>query len=632
MKKMFTLVLITLFTANIYSQMNYEKIAEHNEIDAANLKQALIKSQELNLPSYIICENHVKYEIVGIKNGAIIYANITNFAKPNEGAELLNWSEVQGRLETHKIVVQGHSDGKQIGNLKDLVHNTNSGKAWGTDIFLIPQSNSESIMAFDAETGDLIHMGFNSSDPTNMSTPIKVLPDINGDLLISDQLEDLVFKYETTGDLINNFAPMSGVQNDTLDNVRGFWVDESYNVYVTTASGPNKDAIALFDPQGQGLGNFIEPNETILDSPFDIIQRSDDFLVSAFTTDNVVKYDLSGNFVEEFAADMNAAEQIYEAENGDIYIAGFSNPSGIYVYSSDGTLQDVIDVIAGVRGVQMLGNGNLIVTNGGGVHEVDPANNTVVRTIVDGISSRMISKVNMTDLNLPLAEITVEGDVTIICPGDSVAFIAPSFGNLSNKWLKDGDTVDFASDDTLWVKEAGSYQAVLYYYDVYADTSAAVDMDIVSFTIDQNGYILSVPEGETSYQWYQDGTAISEATSNTYEVTANGEYWVNVVTADGCSVNSDTVDITDIGIQNSAKQNSLMIKPNPSDGKIQITTGNAYSGAVQVEVYDLTGRNVFTKTIERKGNEMIDLDLSGIHAGIYTLSINKKSTRKLVIY
>lgn len=54
---------------------------------------------------------------------------------------------------------------------------------------------------------------------------------------------------------------------------------------------------------------------------------------------------------------------------------------------------------------------------------------------------------------------------------------------------------------------------------------------------------LSACTGNSSYQWYKNGTAISGATSVTYNAFQHGEYWVEVTNGFGCSSKSNKIYI-----------------------------------------------------------------------------------------
>ena len=174
------------------------------------------------------------------------------------------------------------------------------------------------------------------------------------------------------------------------------WVFElgNGNLLVTVGSGTNQDAIAEFDTSGNYLGNFVANGDGGLDSPFDILLTSE-ALVGGITSDIIHRYNVTtGAYIADLAPIDNFPEQIAAAQfSTNLLVANFGGTQeGIVELMSDGTLVGVTDPasLGGYRGVFELGNGNLLVTNGGGVHEIDRMNN-LIETKAGGISARFIT-------------------------------------------------------------------------------------------------------------------------------------------------------------------------------------------------------------------------------------------------
>ncbi len=155
------------------------------------------------------------------------------------------------------------------------------------------------------------------------------------------------------------------------------------------AGGTNQDAIAEFDvTTGNYIGNFIAPNVAQMDGPWDIIFRSTDCLVSGQASNNITRYDLSGNYLGVFVPSIIFPEQINYGAGGNVIAGNFSAPSGLYVYDSNGNQLNYFSAVTGLRGVFQLGNGNYLVTNGAGVYVFDQNTGAVLSTPVSGVSGR----------------------------------------------------------------------------------------------------------------------------------------------------------------------------------------------------------------------------------------------------
>ncbi len=262
-------------------------------------------------------------------------------------------------------------------------------------VLLVPESTNDRIMAFDPNDGTLIDADFIPADPTNLSTPIEVLlNDAQDAFLVSDQLGDGVFAYDLTGAPLGLFAPAGGIDNSILDNVRGMEIDPANgNLLVTTASGANADAIAEFDSAGNSIGNRVAPAAGGMDSPFDVLIDGSTIFAPSITSDAIHEFDLAGSYLGDFAPVDTFPEQMAPRAGGGYFVANFSGgQEGIIEFDAAGTVVNVLDdpTLGGYRGVFELGNGNLLVTNGGGVHEMDRTG-ALVETEIAGVSARFIS-------------------------------------------------------------------------------------------------------------------------------------------------------------------------------------------------------------------------------------------------
>jgi hypothetical protein len=281
-----------------------------------------------------------------------------------------------------------------------------------TGLLLIPESTNDRVMAFDPVTGDLLDPDYIPADPDNLSTPICAIVGFDpGTILVSDQLDDVVQAYDrATGAYLGVFAPAGGPNTSILDNIRGIAISSAGTLLVTVGGGANDDAVAEFDSTGAYLGNFVANGAGGLDSPFDVYERTGDFLVGGITSDAIHRYDSGGSFIADLAPMNTFAEQVIDIANGNVLVANFSGTQeGIVELDSSGGLIGIYDPasLGGYRGVWELGNGNLLCTNGGGVHEIDRSGN-LIETKISGVSARFI------ELAGPPASVPVMGTYGMI--------------------------------------------------------------------------------------------------------------------------------------------------------------------------------------------------------------------------
>lgn len=143
----------------------------------------------------------------------------------------------------------------------------------------------------------------------------------------------------------------------------------------------------------------------------------------------------------------------------------------------------------------------------------------------------------------------------------------------------------------------------------------------------QNGATLSTGVF-TTYQWYLNNTVIPGATAQNYIPSQNGNYYVIVTNAAGCSDTSAIYNLMDVGITENSIFQNLSIYPNPASQELNIV----FTQTGTYKLTDLTGREVRAECLSASGNTTIDL--SGMDAGVYMLTVtasgNQTTIRKII--
>jgi hypothetical protein len=252
-----------------------------------------------------------------------------------------------------------------------------------TGALLIPDSTNKRLMVFDSTTGDLIDPNFILMEDEPTGTVIHAILSASGDsLLISDQTRDVVHEYDLEGNNLGIFAPSGGANTDILDNIRGIALRPNGNLLVSVGAGPNANAIAEFDTDGEYLGNFVANGSGGLDSPFDVYQRvGTDWLVSSINNNLVIGYHLdTGAPLGDFASINSFPQQLLEIGNSNVLLGNFSGTqTGVVELTSAGVLVGVYNPggVSGNRGVYELPNGHILTSTSGGVFVIDRAGNLV---------------------------------------------------------------------------------------------------------------------------------------------------------------------------------------------------------------------------------------------------------------
>ena len=141
-------------------------------------------------------------------------------------------------------------------------------------------------------------------------------------------------------------------------------------------------------------------------SPFDatsfVFNGTPGVLVTDLTNDDIHFVDPATSMVSIFhdsdgMTGIDFPEQCtIKGSNGNPMAAGFTAPAGLYEYDkATGAEVNYVDTQTlfgngGLRGVYELGNGNIMYTNGSGVHIYDPTASTST-TVMSGVSARFIS-------------------------------------------------------------------------------------------------------------------------------------------------------------------------------------------------------------------------------------------------
>lgn len=233
---------------------------------------------------------------------------------------------------------------------------------------LAPDSVADVVWALDAVTGDPL----GSFDVSGfVDVPINVIDGPDGGLLLSDQLEDMIFRLDGRGNLIGNH-----LQNP-IDNIRGIHRFPNDIVAGATANG-----IYFWDADGSMLrgkinGDFFDVN----------VDDRGLILGTNIDTDTLQAYSLGLTFVgESRPGAMNFPQQVALTEAGRAVVANFSvgevcafAPNGIEIR------RHPIRNNGGGRGVIELGNGNFLVSDStNGVDEYDADGNFIRNVLAPG--------------------------------------------------------------------------------------------------------------------------------------------------------------------------------------------------------------------------------------------------------
>lgn len=251
-------------------------------------------------------------------------------------------------------------------------------------ILLIPDSDADVVSMFDPFDGT--YLGDFIVDDTSgitydLQTPINAIQGPLGLIFVSDQIADVVYAFDSLG----NFVYIAA--KDSLNNIRG--IDfRNDTLFVTSGD----DFVAMYSGINVFAGYFIRDGS----EPFDILFLPDNTCLYCDiqgSSDNVRHYDDDG-VNHQILFNINFPEQVQFdiSQTGHFLNAAFSDDQ-ITEFLIDGTIINTYTHNS-VRGVFRLGNGNILITDGNGVHEIDSTTGTLVGTKYSG-SCRFIELVEL---------------------------------------------------------------------------------------------------------------------------------------------------------------------------------------------------------------------------------------------
>ena len=256
--------------------------------------------------------------------------------------------------------------------------------------FLIrPDSTNNRLVTFDANTGALVNSNLFG---LAAGTPIHAMQ-VGNEIWVSEQVGDRVSRWSMAGASL-------GAISGGLDNVRGM-EQVGNTVYVATtgtANGAPGRAVAMYDTTGASQGFFAAPAS----AGFGILSHNGDLLVSSDSAnDDIHSYSTSGADKGTFhnSASVAFLEQMDHAPNGDVLAAVFTTNVIARFDPTNGSLLGTVPA-SGARGLHVLGNGNIMWTNGSGAWVFDV--NTQQSTQVYAGGGRFLDVLNIPEPSIGL--------------------------------------------------------------------------------------------------------------------------------------------------------------------------------------------------------------------------------------
>ena len=385
----------------------------------------------------------------------------------------------------------------------------------------------------------------------------------------------------------------SGTFRDTVMNAAGCDSVVTLNLTInqSTSSSINETACDSFTWSQNGMtytssGSF---NDTI---------------TNAAGCDSIVTLNLTINQSTSSSINMTACDSFTWAQNG-------------MTYTSSGAFNDTI-------------------TNAAGCDSVITLNLTVNRSTSSSVNETACESFTWSQNGMTYTSSGTFNDTIINATGcDSVITL-----NLTINQSSSSSINETACNSFTWSQNGMTYTSGGTFNDTITNAAGCDSVVTLNLTIDtvgvsvvRSGFNLIATAngtgGTISFQWLDcanGDTAITGATSDTFNVAANGTYAV-VVSQNGCVDTSDCIDVINVGIAEFETDNRLFkIYPNPAQDRITIEL-DIDSKYKQLQLFDMTSSLV--KAIPVSTNRMA-IDISDFARGVYLVRYGN-TVKKLVV-
>ena len=500
-----------------------------------------------------------------------------------------------------------------------------------------------------------------------------------------------IVKYDKDGNV--KWAKSAGGTNDDI----GFSIvtDGSGNVYVTgsfgsstitfgtivltkAASGTNDGFIVKYDPAGnvvwaQRAGGILYDNfSKLVTDGSGNVYATGSFASSSITLGTItlinpspgsgipffVKYDPSGNALWAWVWPVGVySRDIALDGSGNLYYMGTFTTStitfGTTTLTNSGSAgsSDIFIVKYGIEGnvlwaksaggsandvgygIATDGSGNIYVT-GSFLSSIITFGGIGLTISKSGTEDMFIVKYDPSGTALwarKAGGTSVNRGYDITTDGSGNAYVTGTFVNypiiFGTKTLPNGGAYDMfivkydASGNVPWAKSAGG---------IYNEMGLGIATD-VSGNVFVTGYFTSpkitfgtitlTNTNGTNPSGYQDMFITK------YDLNGNVPWAKN---AGGGK--SGKPKSADAGINN-PPANEITIYPNPTSGKVTLSTSNSQSAITSISVFNITGKEVFSRQFS-VGSQQIDVDLSSQSKGLYIVLIKAGDNyyrRKIIV-
>ncbi|TXI77102.1 MAG: T9SS type A sorting domain-containing protein [Flavobacteriales bacterium] len=138
-------------------------------------------------------------------------------------------------------------------------------------------------------------------------------------------------------------------------------------------------------------------------------------------------------------------------------------------------------------------------------------------------------------------------------------------------------------------------------------------------TVSADGPVLTASEAAT-YQWWEGGQPIPEATTQEWTALWPGSYHVQVTDAHGCSAESAPVQVLSVGVHAPVLGGSSLA-PNPVRDQLTLTLSPTAIDGARLTVWSADGKLVLQELIGAGSQGVFTLPVQALAPGVYLLRV-----------
>lgn len=230
---------------------------------------------------------------------------------------------------------------------------------------------------------------------------------------------------------------------------------------------------------------------------------------------------------------------------------------------------------------------------------------------------------------------------TVIPAGNSMEFCLgqPSHVQLYNnipsiiQWYLNGSLILNSNSASHYPLTSGAYYAVLN-ANGCIDTSRTIQVTVNPspiISISNQSLVLTASNTNyANYQWSMNTSPISGANGPTYSITQNGLYSLNVTDSNGCSSMSNTIQVSNVSINDVVNSHKFVVSPNPTSGTFNIIVERPFKKATY-SILNLVGEKISSGNLYERNTKINHSDELAVGHYIIRLDVDNNFVYKKLL-